>query len=439
MKCCTLQIKLKSLIGILENMERIKYAILGGGIAGLGAALKLREKKEEYIVFEKNNTTGGLLDNFTIQNFRFDKAVHLSFATEEKVREVFDQTPYITHPSDSFCFDGGIWLKHPIQNNLFKLDPKEKTRLIESYVARPETLEINNYRDWLIHQYGPEIAKKYPIKYTRKYWCKNPEELSIEWVGNRMRRSKHSEVLFGSFSEDTPNDYYTKEMRYPKKGGYKGFIEPLIKETKVKNGYKLIRINLEMKSLYFENGKIIEYENLISTMPLPDIVNCIENIPEEIKLTAQNLVATSMDLVSIGFSRNVINKLWFYIYDEDILASRAHSPSTKSSDNCPAGCSSIQFEIYNLGQKSQYSDEKLFENTIYALKKLGIGLESDILFMDRRSINYANIIFYKGMEADRKIILDYLRKNSITTCGRFGEWDYLWSNQSLLSGYNSIL
>lgn len=420
-------------------MGFIKYAIIGGGIAGLGAALKLREKKEEYVLFEKNETSGGLLDNFLINNFRFDKAVHLSFASEEKVREIFDQTPYITHPSDSFCFDNGLWMKHPIQNNLFKLEPKEKSRLIESYVDRPNNDGIYDYRSWLVHQYGDAISEKYPIRYTRKYWCMEPENLSIGWIGNRMRRSKLSEVLFGAFTENTPNDYYTSEMRYPVKGGYKGFIEPLINETTIKNKYQLIKIDLEKKLLYFSNSEIIEYKNLISSIPLPDLIGCLDDVPREVIAASKNLIATSMDLISVGFKRNVMKNLWFYIYDDDIYASRAYSPSIKSPDNCPEGCSSIQFEVYSLGGESKYSNEELFYNTSYALKKLNIGSESDILFMDRKNVKYANVVFYKGMEADRKIVLDYLNSKSIKTCGRFGEWDYLWSNQSLLSGYNSIL
>jgi protoporphyrinogen oxidase len=207
----------------------------------------------------------------------------------------------------------------------------------------------------------------------------------------------------------------------------------------VKNNHKLISIDLEKKLLYFENGNVFKYEKLISTMPLPGIIKCIKNTPKEVEAASQKLIATSMDLISVGFNRNITDKLWFYIYDEDILASRAYSPSVKSADNCPLGCSSIQFEIYNLGEKSQYSDEMLFTNTYYAIEKLKLASNSDILFMDRRTVNYANVVFYNGMEHDRMVVLDFLKKNSIKSCGRFGEWDYLWSNQSFLSGYNSIL
>jgi hypothetical protein len=40
------------------------------------------------------------------------------------------------------------------------------------------------------------------------------------------------------------------------------------------------------------------------------------------------------------------------------------------------------------------------------------------------------------MESNRQIVIDYLNSMNIKSIGRFGEWDYLWSNQSFMSGYN---
>jgi protoporphyrinogen oxidase len=424
-----------------KNLRQTEYAILGAGIAGLGAALKCRELNQKYIVFEKNKTAGGLLDSINIDNFRFDKAVHLSFAKEDKVREIFDKTPYITHSSESQCFDNNLWLKHPVQNNLFKLEPKEKVRLIESFLERPDKIEVEaNYKDWLVHQYGDELAKKYPIVYTNKYWCTPPEDLSVNWIGNRMRRSKVDEILFGAFTDKTPNDYYTQEMRYPLKGGYKGFIEPLIRESNINFEFNVNEINNSEKVLSFENGDSCSYKFLLNTLPLPYLIRIMKTVPENVRAAANKLITTSIDLISVGFKEDLIgkDKLWFYIYDEDIYACRAYSPSVKSKDNVPLGCSSIQFEIYSQGQMSKYSSEDLFDNTKYALSKLNIASENQILFMQRDKVEYANVIFYNGMEADRKLVLDFLFSEGIRSCGRFGEWAYLWSNQSLLSGYNVI-
>lgn len=418
-------------------MGHIDVAILGAGIAGLAAAKKAQQLNLSAKVFEASNSVGGLLDNYTIKGYRFDNAVHLSFATETEVRSVFDSTDYYSHPSDSFCFDHDRWLKHPVQNNLSRLDIDTKVELLTSFVNRQESMKGDNYEQWLRHQYGDAISERYPLKYTKKYWQHDASELSITWIGNRMRRAEIDEILRGSYTDITPNTYYTKEMRYPKTGGFKSFLTPLIESTDIALEHQVDQIDLDNNRLYFSNGNFISFGKLVSSLPLPIIVDCLgTQVPDDILSATQQLKATSIDLVSVGFSEDIIQDLWFYIYDNDILASRAYSPSKKSPDNAPTGCSSLQFEIYNPERESRYTPEQIKENVRYALKKMGISNGDNIDFIHHKHIPWGNVIFTLGMETHRDKVLTFLSKHKVSSVGRFGEWDYLWSNQSFLSGFN---
>jgi protoporphyrinogen oxidase len=418
--------------------QEVDILILGAGIAGLGAALHARELGRNAVIFEARDAAGGLLDNFQVNGYRFDHAVHLSFANEEKVREIFDKTPYITHPADSLCFDQKYWLKHPVQNNLFPLPAEQKVELITSFLARPEGVDNENYESWLRHQYGNAIAERYPLRYTRKYWGVNAAELSTTWIGNRMRRAELSEILYGAFTSETPNTYYTKEMRYPREGGFKSFISSLIDASDIRLGHVAVEIDPEARTVRFANGEVVHYTKLVSTLPLPVLAPMVKGVAHDVIEASMSLKATSLDLVSVGFNKPLVKDLWFYIYDEEILASRAYSPSVKSPSNAPADCSSLQFEIYSLGTESAYTPEALLENTVLALRRMGIAAPADIVFMDHRRIRYGNVVFLAGMEKARDRVRSYLREQGILTCGRFGEWDYLWSNQSFLSGYSSL-
>lgn len=415
----------------------VDIMILGAGIAGLGAALKAREVSQDYMIFEANKSAGGLLDNFTVDGFRFDNAVHLSFATEPKVREIFDRTAYYTRPAEAWNFYNGRWLKHPAQNNLYPLPASQKTTIIKSFLERPE-IASDSYDSWLRHQYGDMFAEKFPIPYTKKYWGTEASELSTTWIGNRMRRAEVEEILFGAFTPDSPNTYYVKEMRYPKRGGYRAFIENLINESKIEYEYRANSIDTSKKVVQFTNGTSVGYNKLISSIPLPVLTAINKDTPDTVRIAAKSLEATSIDLISVGFNKIIPKHLWFYIYDEDILASRVYSPSLKSPDNAPIGCSSLQFEVYSRGTKSNYEVEQLKENVVYALTKMQIANEDDILFLHHKHLPYGNVIFDKGMEYKRDLVRNFFNDNKVLTIGRFGEWDYLWSNQSLLSGYSSF-
>lgn len=420
--------------------DHVDVAILGGGVAGLAAFDTLQKAGRDALILEAQDSVGGLLRSFDVEGFTFDHAVHLSFATEREVREVFDQTPYITHKPESLNWDGGTWLRHPAQNNLYPLSGQEKLDLISGLMDVPDDQETpTDYGAWLTAQYGAPIAERYPLRYTRKYWRTEAKNLGTKWIGQRMRRADLKEVLRGALTQDKSNTYYVREMRYPEKGGYFSFIRTLAENANVARSSKVIGLNLGRKEIRLEKGRKLTFNRLISTLRLPDFVESIDEAPQQLKQTAQSLSATTIDLISVGFSKpDVPPALWFYIYDEWIEAARAYSPSWKSPQNAPAGCSSLQFEIYSgPGEQAERSPEHLIENTRKAILEMGLAQEDDILFMDHRRVEDGNVIFFQGMEEKRDTCLNWLSEQGIASAGRFGEWDYLWSNQAFMSGVNA--
>ncbi len=412
-----------------------RNVILGGGIAGVAAAYGAGQRGLEAVVYEASARAGGLLDHLRIDGFTFDTAVHLSFAGEPEVRAVFDRTPYLTHDPKSLCWDAGHWLKHPVQNNLFPLPAQEKVDLIAGLAEQPPAT-VNNYRDWLIAQYGAPIAERWPLVYNEKYWTIPVEELGTAWIGQRMRRADLREVLRGAFTDDASNTYYVKEMRYPAEGGYRAFIAPMIEAATLRTGHRAVAIDTRARTVTFANGHAVDYEALVSTIPLPRLVEMLDDVPPEIRDLSDTLFATSVDLISIGFNRpRVSPALWFYIYDRDIQAARAYSPDWKSPRNVPPGCSALQFEIYSSRRRPQVASvEEMKRNTVEAVKRFGLAREDEILFVHHTRLAYANVVFDLGMEARRDRVREWVASRGIHTAGRFGEWDYLWSNQAMLSG-----
>ncbi|BAI76900.1 hypothetical protein AZL_f01400 (plasmid) [Azospirillum sp. B510] len=414
--------------------------VLGGGIAGLSAAATARNCGLSATVLEEALLPGGLLRSFEVDGFRFDNGVHLSFATEPEVRAVFDQTPWIDHEATSFCRDNGIWLRHPVQNNLYPLSVEEKIALIDGLVHEPRQ-EVNNYREWLVQQYGAPIAERWPVAYTKKYWTVSAEQLGIDWIGQRMRRSDLKEVLRGALSERAPNTYYINHMRYPKKGGYGSFISPLVQMADVECGQRIVEVDYKNRVVRSAEGKYWRYHHLVSTLPLPNLVSMMPDVPDSVCSASKTLFATCVDLVSIGFNSKIsIPSLWFYVYDSDVLAARVYSPSWKSPENAPSGCSSLQFELYSsVKSPIKKSVDQMVENCLSAVEEFGISCRNDVRFTHHKRLRYANVVFDLGMEKRRDLVRSWVESTGISLAGRFGEWAYLWSNQSFMSGHQAIL
>ena len=60
--------------------------------------------------------------------------------------------------------------------------------------------------------------------------------------------------------------------------------------------------------------------------------------------------------------------------------------------------------------------------------------KNDVVCSGVRYEPYANVIFDHEVYENRKIVLDYLLALNILPIGRFGEWQYFWSDESLMSG-----
>ncbi len=409
--------------------------ILGAGIAGLAAAERLRESGINSVIFEKDNTYGGLCNSFQIGGFTFDTFAHISF---DKNTESWleNRTPYYKHEPEALNYDRGIWLRHPVQNNLFGLPVEERIEIIKGFISRKKDGNPENYAQWLQQIYGKYFAEKYPYRYTRKYWTVEPDQLEPKWVQGRMYEPSLDEVLRGVMTSDTPGVHYSKEAHYPQNGGFKSFLAPMEKSARILYNKNTYQFDPVKRRVIFQDGCVVEYDYIISTVPLPEICKEIINIPDDVKKASESLYYTSGVMVSLGINRgNISPALWYYIYDEDILPARIYAPDWKSKSNVPDRCSAIQCEIYySKFRPLRESLDEVMDKTVHQLLKLGLFKEDEIIVKDVRMKKYANIIFTPEIYEARNNVHHYLDQNGIYYAGRFGEWDYLWVGQSLLSG-----
>jgi hypothetical protein len=72
---------------------------------------------------------------------------------------------------------------------------------------------------------------------------------------------------------------------------------------------------------------------------------------------------------------------------------------------------------------------------IHDLRKVGLLRESDrILFRNAMHLRYANVIFDLERADALKTVHGYLDDLGIAYCGRYGDWRYIWTDESFLSG-----
>ena len=412
--------------------------ILGAGIAGISAGYHWKKAGIPCVIYEKDDDWGGLCGNFTIDGFRFDRFVHLSFAPDEETQRLFsgkhgmyEHTPL---PSNYYH---GVWLRHPAQNNLAPLPAGEKVNIVADFAERPRTVRqsITRYDEWLRAQYGNCFAERFPFAYTRKYWGVEASELETKWVGVRMYSPDLRQVLRGSYETQDECFYFAKKMYYPRKGGFRSILDTCREGLDIRLNRRVVHIDTAERAVRFADGSSAHYDRLVSTLPLPEIVRMLDNVPQPVLRAASLLRHTCGYQVSLGFGRpDVARYLWFYIYDEQIPPARVYSPNLKSPDNVPEGCSALQAEVFYDNRTPVPPADEVLEKTVNALIGMGLFSREDIVVSDIRFEPYANVTFVPDIYENRAVVLEYLRSLGVESIGRFGTWDYKWTHQAFADG-----
>jgi protoporphyrinogen oxidase len=426
-------------------MNNQKIVILGSGMAGLGAAHHLHANGVRATMYDKNDYPGGHTATFVHDSgYIFDDGPHISFSKDPRFQELIAANvggAYETLDAYVNNYYHGAWVKHPAQANLHNLPSELRARCILDFIeaSKKDLVEKPaNYLEWLISAFGETFATHFPAVYGRKYHTVAAEKMSTVWMGPRLYRPTMEEVINGALFEQTPDVHYISNFRYPTEGGFISYLKPFMEKADLLLEHEVVAIDPEAKTVRFANGETAAYDELVSSIPLPDLIPMVRGAPDKVREAAAALCATTCVTVNVGLARDDFTPAtWTYIYDEDTVFTRLSFPHKMSTRTCPPGCGSIQAECY---YSSKYrpldvAPDALIQPVIDDLVKIGLIREDEeIRHTDARLIPHANIIFDLDREWALPIVHDWLKSKGITYVGRFGEWGYQWTDEAFKSG-----
>jgi protoporphyrinogen oxidase len=417
--------------------------ILGSGMGGYGAAYRFHSEGIEPVMYDKNSYYGGHTASFPDSGYIFDQGPHISFTKDTRIQELFAESVGGKYESMGLNLNNywrGHWPQHPVQLHLHGLPEDIVVKALSDFVEErfaPERT-IKTYADWLLSSFGRTFAELFPMQYTKKYHLTTADNMSTDWLGPRVYRPSLEEVLRGAISPTAPNVHYITNFRYPEKGGFQSYLNKFLPLGNLKLNHELVSIDARARELHFANGVVTKYDALVSSIPLPDMIRMIKGAPKDVAEAASRLACSTCILVNVGVNREDLSKSQLtYIYDDDICFTRLSFPHMFSRNNVPPGTGSIQAEVYfsNKYKPLTSKPDDLIQPVIKDLRRMGLIREDDkVLFSNARLLKYANIIFDLDRAPALKTVHEYLDDLGITYCGRYGDWGYMWTDESFKSG-----
>lgn len=420
--------------------------VVGAGAAGLAAAQALRAAGTTTTLLEAGDDWGGHCRTSRFAGCLFDEGPHLSFTDDADVRAFFDAGPAAGwHRLDAriACHDAGRWVTHPPQVHLHGEDPRFVARVLQEMADRPAPgTPTETYAEWLDHAYGPTFAHRYPHRYTRKYWTVGPERLGVDWVGRRMYRPSVEEVALGALLPRHEGEFhYLSTYRYPLDGGFQQFLAGVAAAAgPVATGAEVVAVMPRGRALRLGDGRTVAYDHLVSTLPLDVLVGLLRDVdvPTDVTRAVDELLCTSVALVDVVADRRLDTPAdWFYVYDEDLLSTRVHFPSALAPMMSPEGVTTMQVEVYT-SKERPVPREDLSARVVDELVTMGV-LPSPGAVRARRTVwrEHANVVFTLGRARALDVVQGFLDDLGVVRAGRFGDWEYHWSDGAVRSGWRA--
>lgn len=421
-----------------------EIVVIGSGMAAMGAVHRLHAEGIRPTLYDKNSYPGGHTATFRHPSgFLFDDGPHISFTRNERLQRLFAENVggrFEIIEAQVNNYWRGHWIKHPAQCNLYGLPADLVARVLEDFVATQDAAsrDFANYRQWLLASYGRTFAETFPGEYGTKYHTTGPENMTTDWLGPRLYRPALDEVLRGAVEPVTPDVHYVDHFRYPSENGFVSYLEPFYRHCLLELTHEVTSIDPARRRLELAGGESVGYEHLISSMPLPSLIACVEGAPPDVVEAAAKLACTTCVLVNIGVNRPDISPAhWTYFYDRDFIFTRLSFPHMLSPGNVPPGTGSIQAELYYSAKYKPLDrrPEECIEPVLADLRRCGLLRETDeILMSEARVARFANVIFDLDRPAAVEAVHCFLDDAGIGYCGRYGEWGYQWTDESFESG-----
>jgi protoporphyrinogen oxidase len=196
-----------------------------------------------------------------------------------------------------------------------------------------------------------------------------------------------------------------------------------------------MEIDPRSKKLAFLDGTVEEYEHLVLSLPLPEIVSLLKDAPREVRSAAENLVYTSIYVLSAGIEGPAPPWFLLRIPDSAVPFYRLSFPSHYSPGSAPEGKTIVVGEISHHPVRHSLSASDAWHQFDQGLRRMGILRPGQKILVEAvRDIQYGHVVYNHSSRASIRVILEYLRGNSIFTCGKYGQWRDMLIPQSILTG-----
>ncbi len=472
----------------MVETKSVPCLIIGAGPTGLSAGYHYGEGA---VILEKNDTPGGWCRSVQDKGFTFDYAGHIMFSQDAYVLQLYEMLlgdNLHWQEREAWVYNDGVYTRYPFQSALYGLPPEViKECILGAIEARygttktgavPVLLEaagvknplrsenlsyrrdccadgaIPDGKDWLtksdedapenfeqfiMRTWGKGIARHFALPYNKKLWKLPLTEMETSWLGGRVPLPDLGQIIDGALQPLAKPVGPNARFGYPLRGGFQALMSGFLRHLKcaLETNAAIAKILPQAHIAILADGRHYRYNQLISTMPLPELIKVMgDEVPENVHDAARELRHVSVRCVNLGIGRtHLTEKHWIY-YPGNTLFHRIFVQGNASPECNPEGGFGLTCEMtYCREQPLPLEGEALIARCVEDCIKVGMIRRDDvILTANVVDMPYAYVIYDHARKANVTLIRQWLLTQDIHLSGRYSEWEYYNSDHAFLAG-----
>ncbi|WP_066756924.1 FAD-dependent oxidoreductase [Crocinitomix algicola] len=436
-------------------MRNTKIAIIGAGPAGITAAYELTKAGFNVTVFEASSSVGGLSKTIPLWNQKVDLGPHRFFSDDARVNSLWLEVvgkDYRMVDRLTRIYYQNKFYHYPLRafDALKKLGIGQATLCVGSYLKEKifPTTKDGSFETWVIQRFGRRLYEIFFKTYSEKLWGISCQDLDEDFAAQRIKKLSLYEALKNAlFSSQNPkHKTLVDQFAYPIEGT--GMVYERMKSS-IENANNKVYLNCPVKSVItannkanrieLNNGETLEFDHIVSTMPITHLVENLSEVPQTVKLAAKELKFRNTTLVYLKIDgQNIFPDNWVYIHAKNLKMGRITNFSNWVPEiNCAAKSTIVAVEYWS------YNDDELWlasEDEIISLAKNELhqtGLIKNLSISDGHVIRLPKCypVYKTGYKESLSKVESHLSTiHNLTVIGRYGSFKYNNQDHSILMG-----
>lgn len=398
--------------------------IVGAGVSGLGYA---NFTKNEYLIIEQSSSPGGYCKTTYCDGFVWDYSGHFFHFRHPEIEAYICKNinPEILRHVEKHTqiLYKGRYIDFPFQKNIHQLDKDEFIDCLYDLFTCSET-EPHSFKEMVYNNLGVSIAEKFLIPYNEKLYACDLDQLDMNAMGRFFPKASKEEIIRNFRNND--NQSYNSYFVYPETGAIE-YIHSLLKNInlqKLSLGEKLLSVDAKRK-IAKTNLREIHYDNLISTIPFPRLLDSIG-----VSYPTDEFSCNKVLVFNLGFDSKGADKKnsWIYIPSKEYIFYRiGYYDNIIKSDKM-----SLYVEI-GFPEKEQLEPIEIYlKRVLEDLKRSGIVTTQNLIAYESILMDPAYVHINKRSIDSVKKYKSSLAADNIFSIGRYGSWTYCSIEDNIL-------